>query len=127
MPARDRKLPRGLAWPLTAADISDALRIPVGGTSGNALDFWTRNGGGTVLYAQWAPSLFAGVPGFRISVCPVPAAERAAAREILRREALPQLDAWIAEASQASESWLLARHVREWRLIEGRLTCHAER
>jgi hypothetical protein len=136
MPARDRNLPRGLAWPLTATDVSDAVRIPLGGTSVNDLRFLTRDGDDTVLYVEWVPrrpsnyghggGLFGGVPGFRISVCPVPAAERAAAREILRGEALPQLDAWIAEASRASESWLATRQRCFWRLTEGRLIRQAE-
>ncbi|MBD0695880.1 hypothetical protein [Streptomyces sp. CBMA123] len=61
----------------------------------------------------------------RIRVAPLPAAERAAARHILRQSALPELAAWISAARHAPETWTLSRHSRSWR-SEGSSTAHRD-
>ncbi|MFD4656097.1 hypothetical protein ACFWP2_10760 [Kitasatospora sp. NPDC058444] len=123
MPARNRRLPRDLAWPLTPTDIRTAL----GAREPEAVDLdfdgrpWED---GTALHVEWVPRLSANHGGgihprwwstVRIRVAPVPAAERAAARHLLRQDALPELAAWIDAARRAPQTWALARHSRSWR------------
>jgi hypothetical protein len=136
MSARNRRLPRHLSWPLTTSDISDALgpHMPQIGS------LWFRDNpsnDGTLLRVGWVPPVTSsygvgtGMPahmqGLQIMVLPLGAADRAAARTILRREALPQLDEWITQALQAPETWLLTRRGRHWQLINGHLAHHDER
>ena len=134
MSARNRRLPRHLSWPLTTSDISDALgpHMPQIGS------LWFRDNpsnDGTLLRVGWVPpvtssygtAMPAHMQGLQISVFPLGTADRAAARAILRREAMPQLDEWISQALQAPETWLLTRHGRHWQLINGHLTHHDER
>jgi hypothetical protein len=136
MSARNRRLPRHLSWPLTTSDISDALGPHL--TQIGSLGFRDKpSNDGTLLLAGWVPpvtssygvgtSMPASMRGLQIRVFPAGTAERAAARTILRREALPQLDEWITRALRAPETWLLTRHARHWQLINGHLTHHDER
>jgi hypothetical protein len=92
---------------------------------------------GTVLRVEWVPApvsnygVGGGMPtdmlGLQIGIFPLNAVDRAAARVVLRRVALPELDSWICDALQASESWLQVRHGRCWRLTDSRLTHHEQR
>ncbi|WP_329136421.1 hypothetical protein OG552_24660 [Streptomyces sp. NBC_01476] len=129
MPARERRLPRHLAWPLTATDVRACLGPLMAQVT--ELRFLAGPGAGTlVLRAEWiAPDPFnhgrgthPETVGFRIDVLPVEAAGRAAARAVLQARALPQLHAWVTEALAADETWRTARHHHCWRLDGGRLT-----
>jgi hypothetical protein len=136
MSARNRRLPRHLSWPLTTSDISDAL----GPHMAQIGHLWFRDKpsvDGALLRVGWVPpvtfsyGIGTGMPaymqGIQIRVSPLETTDRAAARTILRQEAMPQLDEWITEALQARETWLLTRHGRYWQLINGHLTHHDER
>ncbi|MFE9171367.1 hypothetical protein ACFYNZ_17895 [Streptomyces kebangsaanensis] len=127
MPARNRRLPRHLSWPLTPTDIRDAL----GEQEAEAAELSFADQlveDGTLLYVWWIPPRVSNYGnGFhpslwysvQITVCPLPATERAAARHTLRQHALPELRAWIDTARQAPESWTLTEHWRSWRLTGG--------
>ena len=131
MPARDRKLPRHLSWPLTTTDIGDALG-PHLSRVGKVWFGTVPNADGTLLRVEWVPALTsnyggrlpAHMQGFQIKVLPTRATERAGARATLRQGALPSLDTWIAQALDASDTWLRTRHQRRWRLANGFLTHH---
>ena len=131
MPARNRRLPRHLSWPLATSDISDAL----GPRTAQIGRLWFNtdlNSDGYLLRVAWVPpptsnyGVGTGMPGYmaglQINVLPIRSAERAATRNTLRQEALPQLDAWITQALQAPETWLQTRHHRCWRVTDDRLT-----
>ncbi|MEV5178032.1 hypothetical protein AB0L10_45195 [Streptomyces flaveolus] len=129
MPARDRRLPRHLAWPLTTADIDECLGPRMSRVS--HLRFLTGHDSGTiVLGAAWtAPhprnhghGIHPDSVGFRIDVHPVDATERVATRAVLRARALPQLRERITRAIAADETWRLTAHQHYWRLADGRLT-----
>ncbi|MFI2763516.1 hypothetical protein ACH5A3_32365 [Streptomyces echinatus] len=133
MSARDRKLPRHRAWPLTTTDITECL----GPYTSRVTDlrFLTGHDSGSIaLGAAWvAPNarnygrgIHPDTVGFRIDVHPVDASERATTRAVLRAHALPQLHEWITEAIMADETWRLTGHQRYWRLTEGRLIHHDE-
>ena len=134
MSARNRRLPRHLSWPLTTSDISDALG-PHMTQIGNPWFHDNPSNDGTLLRVEWVPPVTsnygAGMPaymqGLRITVLPLGTADRAAARTILRQEALPQLDEWTNQALQAPETRLLTRHGRRWQLVNGHLAHHDER
>jgi hypothetical protein len=135
MPARNRRLPRHLAWPLTTTDMGAAL----GPRMAHVSAAWFRarpSDDGTLLRVEWVPALVsnygigrkpAHMLGLQITVYPLTALDRAAARVVLQQGALPELDTWICAALQASESWLQAWHNRRWQLADGRLTHHDER
>jgi len=134
MSARNRRLPRHLSWPLTTSDVSGALGPTM--TQIGHLGFSDNpSSDGTLLRVGWVPAVTSGygtgkpahMQGVQIRVFPLATADRAAARTILRREALPQLDEWVTQALQAPETWHLARHARHWQLINGRLAHHDER
>ncbi|WP_329561097.1 hypothetical protein [Kitasatospora sp. NBC_01266] len=127
MPARNRRLPRHLSWPLTRTDVQTALgerfaevdELSFGGHP------W---GDGTLLHVGWTPVVRAnygsGVHPSRwcrihVSVCPLPAADRAAARRALQEHVLAELGAWIDNARHAPETWTLTWHSRSWRLVAG--------
>ncbi|MGW4378455.1 hypothetical protein [Kitasatospora sp. NPDC004531] len=127
MPARNRKLPRGLSWPLTPTDIRSAL----GGADDAPPDVtfcrWQVDGGSEVLAVEWLPELRGNYGGGRHSdlwetcqiwVYPLPSSRRAAAREALRAEALPALAVWTAAARTAPEGWRTVRRRRAWRVAE---------
>ncbi|GAA2744268.1 hypothetical protein [Kitasatospora cinereorecta] len=130
MPARNRRLPRDLSWPLTPTD----LRAVPGAEDA---DLWFNNrpsDDGTLLHAEWIPPIRSnyGVglhpsvwSTVRIRISPLPGTERAHARSVLRSHALPELAAWIAAARRAPEAWILSRHSRSWRLTGG-TTTHRE-
>ncbi|OKJ05603.1 hypothetical protein [Kitasatospora sp. CB01950] len=122
MPARNRRLPRHLSWPLTSTDICSVLDE----TRSQALHLsffdrrWTD---GAILKADWVPPIGsnygAGLPpewwsSVWITVGPVPSGERAAARRILREQALPELRSWVEKARNGSEAWALSRHSIAW-------------
>ncbi|WP_045696133.1 hypothetical protein [Streptomyces rubellomurinus] len=123
MSARNRRLPRDLAWPLTLTDIRTAIGPEEAAAAG--VDFGARPwGDGTALHVEWVPRLPANYGGgihpawwntVRIGVSPLPAGERAAARRVLRESALPELAEWIGAARRESETWRLSRHSRSWR------------
>ncbi|MER7581228.1 hypothetical protein [Kitasatospora sp. NPDC097691] len=127
MPSRNRRLPRGLSWPLTPTDIRTVLREQK--TDTVDLDFADRPcDDGTLLHAEWLPPLSSNYgcgihpslwSSVRIRVTPLPSTRRAAAREALRQQALPELAAWIDAAERAPEAWTLTRHSRSWRLVGG--------
>ncbi|MFE7526496.1 hypothetical protein ACFU7Y_12305 [Kitasatospora sp. NPDC057542] len=133
MPARNHRLPRDLAWPLTPTDIRTVLGAHE--TDAADLDFDNRPWeDGTALHVEWVPRLSSNYGGgihptwwctVRIRVAPLPAADRAAARHILRQNALPELAAWISAARHAPEPWTLSRHSRSWR-PEGSSTAHRD-
>ncbi|MGW6741394.1 hypothetical protein ACWGDX_11770 [Streptomyces sp. NPDC055025] len=129
MSARNRRLPRHRAWPLTTTDIDECLGPHM--THVTDLRFLTGHDSGTiVLGAAWvAPNprnygrgIHPDAVGFRIDVHPVDATERAAARAVLRAYALPQLHEWITQAIAADETWQLTPHQHYWRLTNGHLT-----
>ncbi|MEU3348279.1 hypothetical protein ABZ723_25440 [Streptomyces sp. NPDC006700] len=129
MSARNRRLPRQRAWPLTSTDINDCLGPYMSRVKN--LRFLTGHGSGTiVLGAAWvAPSphnygrsIHPDMVGFRIDVHPVDATERAPTRALLRAQALPQLHEWVTQAIAASEIWQLTDHQHYWRLTDGHLT-----
>ncbi|WP_112469079.1 hypothetical protein [Streptomyces triticisoli] len=76
---------------------------------------------GTLLYAQWIPprasnhensfhpSLWRSL---QITVCPLPATERAASRHTLRQHALPELRTWNDTVRHAPEPWTPTEHWR---------------
>lgn len=133
MPARNRRLPRDLSWPLTPTDIRIALDTQE--TDDVDVDFGDRPwGDGTALCVEWVPptssNYGAGIhprwwSTVRIRIAPLPATERAAARHALRQSALPELAAWISAAQHAPEAWTLTRHSRSWR-PEGNLTVYRD-
>ncbi|WP_093878429.1 hypothetical protein [Streptomyces sp. TLI_105] len=123
MSARNRRLPRHRAWPLTTTDIDECLGPHMSRVTD--LRFLTGHDSGTiVLGAAWvAPnrrdygrSIHPDTVGFRIDVHPVEATDRAATRAVLRAQALPQLHAWITQAIAADETWQWVDHQRSWRL-----------
>ncbi|MFJ8871010.1 hypothetical protein ACIRD6_35325 [Streptomyces sp. NPDC102473] len=129
MPARNRRLPRHRAWPLTSTDISECL----GAYAEHVTDlrFLTGQDSGTIrLGVAWTaphPRTYGrGVHpdsvGFQVDVHPVDATERAATRAVLRAQALPQLHEWITRAVAADETWRLTDHQHYWRVADGRLT-----
>ncbi|MFE4972019.1 hypothetical protein ACFRAR_07865 [Kitasatospora sp. NPDC056651] len=130
MPARSRHLPRHLSWPLSSTDIRAAL----GDQEADAADLWFAHepwSDGTVLQVEWIPPIPSnygrGFPvgilsPLRIRVGPLAAAERALAREALRRRALPALAAWVDTARHAPDGWSLCRHSRSWRFADGTIT-----
>lgn len=129
MSARNRKLPRHRAWPLTATDITESLGAAMDHVTD--LDFLTGPDSGTiVLGAAWvAPhprnygrGVHPDLVGVRIAVHPVDATARADTRTLLRAQALPQLLAWIEAATTAHETWRLTPHQHYWRLTDGHLT-----
>ncbi|MCQ9130363.1 hypothetical protein [Streptomyces hilarionis] len=129
MSARNRRLPRHRAWPLTTADVEECLGPYMSHVT--ELRFLTGNDSGAiVLGAAWiAPEprnhgrgIHPDTVGFRIDVHPVDATERAATRTVLRAQALPRLHTWITQAIAADETWRLTSHQRHWRLTDGRLT-----
>ncbi|KDN87065.1 hypothetical protein [Kitasatospora cheerisanensis] len=129
MPARNRRLPRHLSWPLTSTDLASGL----GEAPSDALQFDFGSlapTDGTLLTASWTPPLgsnYGNGPHPRwwssvwILVAPVPSGERAAARKLLREQALPGLRQWIDEARTGSEAWALSRHTISWKLPGRRL------
>ncbi|KUJ55806.1 hypothetical protein ADL25_05130 [Streptomyces sp. NRRL F-5122] len=128
MSARNGRLPRHRAWPLTTTDINECL----GPYTGRVTDlrFLTGHDSGTiVLGAAWVAAnprnhgrgIHPDMVGFRIDVHPVDATDRAATRAVLRAHALPQLHEWIAQAATAHETWQSTDHQRYWRLTDGHL------
>lgn len=124
MPARNRHLPRGLSWPLTASDVRAALGEPMADAVRLGFDH-RPHGDGTLLHVEWIPQLPSNYGGgihptlwnsARVRVAPLPSSERAAARRALRLHALPELAAWIAAAHHAPEPWTLTRPTHSWRL-----------
>ncbi|MGW3105062.1 hypothetical protein [Streptomyces sp. NPDC001100] len=133
MSARNRRLPGHRAWPLTTTDINECLGPHTADVT--ELRFLTGHDGGNILLgAAWvAPhphtygrTIHPDSVGFRIDVHPVDAPDRAATRAVLRAQALPLLRAWIAQSTDADETWRLTPHQRHWRLTDGRLTQHDE-
>ncbi|MFJ5231066.1 hypothetical protein ACIQBJ_14375 [Kitasatospora sp. NPDC088391] len=129
MPARHRRLPQHLSWPLTPTDIgsgleeapSDALQFDFGSV---------RTSDGTLLTADWRPPLPSNYgsglhprwwSSVHVFVTPVPSGERADARRLLREQALPELRRWIDGARTGSEAWALSRHSVSWQLVGGSL------
>ncbi|WP_407913995.1 hypothetical protein [Kitasatospora sp. NE20-6] len=122
MPARNRRLPRHLSWPLTPTDIRTALGDRLAEVDEVHFDDrpWDD---GTLLHVAFTPV----VPSnhgngihpdrwlrIQVSVAPLPAADRAAARHVLQQHALAELRAWIDGARRAPEAWTLTRHSRSW-------------
>ncbi|MCX4741258.1 hypothetical protein [Streptomyces antibioticus] len=133
MPARNRRLPRHLSWPLTTTDITECLGPYMSRVTD--LCFVSGHGSETILLgASWtAPfsrnygrGIHPDSVGFYIDVHPVAATRRAAVRALLRTQALPQLHEWVARACAADETWRLAPHRHYWRLTDGLLTHHDE-
>ncbi|MFG3196473.1 hypothetical protein ACGFYT_10105 [Streptomyces sp. NPDC048208] len=132
MSARNRRLPRDRAWPLTRTDIADHLGPLM--THVTDVRLLTGPDSGTIaLGAAWVAPLSSNygrgihpdTVGFRIDVHTVLSTRRAAARPILRERALPQLHDWITAGLAADETWHLTPHERIWHLVDGRLT-HAD-
>ncbi|WP_327269586.1 hypothetical protein OG233_21690 [Streptomyces sp. NBC_01218] len=129
MSARNRRLTRGLARPLTPTDIDGCLGPEMRRV--NDLRFLTGyDSGSIVLGAAWvAPEprnygrgIHPDAVGIRLDVHPVDATERAAVRAALRAHALPQLHAWIMRAIAADKTWRLTPHQYHWRFADGHLT-----
>ena len=53
---------------------------------------------------------------------PVAKEERAAARAVLREQALPQVHDWANRAIHATETWRSECHERIWLLVDGQVT-----
>jgi hypothetical protein len=133
MSARNRRLPRHRAWPLSTTDVHEGL----GDCASHVgeLRFLTGQDSDTVvLSAVWTapiPSNYgAGIhpdaAGIRVDIHTVDAGARAATRALLREQALPQLRAWVTRAITAHETWRLTWHGRYWHVADGRLTHHDE-
>ncbi|WP_329029188.1 hypothetical protein [Streptomyces sp. NBC_01423] len=129
MSARNRRLPRHLAWPLTSTDISECLGPRM--TRVKDLAFLSGHDSGTiVLGVTWlAPNpqnygrgVHPDMVGLHIGVHPVDATERAATRAVLRAQVLPQLREWVTRAIAADETWQLTDHEYYWRMADGRCT-----
>ncbi|MCX4538861.1 hypothetical protein OHA79_48250 (plasmid) [Streptomyces sp. NBC_00841] len=129
MSARNRRLPRHRAWPLTTTDINECLGAHLDRVTD--LRFLTGHDSGTiVLGVEWvAPEPFnyghgihPDAVGFRIDVPAVDATERAATRALLKAHALPQLHEWVTQAIAADETWRQTPHLHYWRLTGGHLT-----
>ncbi|MFJ8475655.1 hypothetical protein [Kitasatospora sp. NPDC094011] len=131
MPARNRRLPRHLSWPLTPTDLREAL----GARELEAVDLYFGEhpaSDGHLLSVLWSPRpsssySFGGTrppwwSHVRIGVGPVPATERAVTRHALQQDALPELAAWITAARRAPEAWTLSRHTRHWHVEDGAVT-----
>lgn len=126
MPARNRRLPRHLSWPLTASDVRAALGEQAAGTV--ALHFDERpHEDGTLLRVEWIPHIASNYGSglhpscwnsVRVRVAPLPAAQRATARRVLKAHALDELVAWVEAARSAPEGWALSRRSRSWRPAE---------
>ncbi|MDX3309659.1 hypothetical protein ACWGH3_17440 [Streptomyces sp. NPDC054884] len=130
MSARNRRLPRHRAWPLTTTDVEEGLGPCL--THVRDLRFLTGQVTGSdtiVLSASWTAPLSrkygAGVHpdvvGVSVGVHPVDATARAAARALLREQALPQLRTWVERAITADETWRLTPHQHCWHLTDGHL------
>ncbi|MER6563524.1 hypothetical protein ABT300_38535 [Streptomyces sp. NPDC001027] len=127
MPARNRRLPRDMSWPLTASDIRAALGEQVADAADVGFGDQARSDG-TLLHVEWTPPISSNYGSgihpalwnsIRIRVMPLPSTERAAARRVLRENALPELAAWISAARRAPEGWTLTRRSRSWRTAGG--------
>lgn len=123
MPARNRRLPRDLSWPLTTSDIRAALGEQVADAADVGFVDQPRSDG-TLLHVEWIPPISSNYGSgihpalwysVRVRVAPLPSTERAAARGILREHALPELAAWISAAQRAPVGWTLTRRSRSWR------------
>ncbi|GAA3001206.1 hypothetical protein JCM13580A_17040 [Streptomyces drozdowiczii] len=134
MSARNRRLPRHLAWPLTTTDISECLGPRM--TRVRDLMFLSgHDSGPLVLGVTWlAPSrrnygrgVHPDLVGFHIDVHPVAATERSATRAVLRAQVLPQLREWVMRAITADETWQLTDHAYYWRMSDGRCTGSPDR
>ncbi|MFJ3310695.1 hypothetical protein ACIPSA_48675 [Streptomyces sp. NPDC086549] len=133
MPARNRRLPRDLSWPLTTSDIRSALGEQV--TNAADLGFDNRpHDDGTLLHVEWIPPISSNYGSgihpalwysVRICVAPLPATERAVARRALQQHALPELASWIGAARRAPEGWTLTRRSRCWR-VTGSTTAYRD-
>ncbi|AVV47138.1 hypothetical protein PYK79_19245 [Streptomyces sp. ID05-04B] len=135
MPARNRRLPRDLSWPLTTSDIRAALGEQ-GADVADVRFVDQPRSDGTLLEVEWIPpissnygsgihpSLWCSVS---IRVAPLPSTGRAAARGILREHALPELAAWISAARRAPEAWTLTRRSRSWRTAGSTAICTDDR
>ena len=129
MPARNRLLPRGHAWPLTATDVTAALgpltRYVVGGVRFLTVVSPERYVLGVAWVAPASRSYGGGVHpdsvGFRLDVLPVPAAERAAARALLREQGLAEAAQWVADTLTGDETRRWRSHSRYWQVVDGRL------
>ncbi|NEB90339.1 hypothetical protein [Streptomyces bauhiniae] len=129
MSARNRRLPRDRAWPLTTTDITEHLG-PLMTHVAEMRFLPGRDTGTIVLGAAWvAPlshnygrSIHPDAVGFRVDVHSVPAPQRAVTRPLLREQALPQLHDWITAGLAAGETWHLTGHERLWLLADGHLT-----
>ncbi|MFJ9518526.1 hypothetical protein ACIRPK_09705 [Kitasatospora sp. NPDC101801] len=116
MPARNRRLPSHLSWPLTPSDLDAALGERMARVE--ELYFGSRPAeDGSLLSVRWYgmtvhPSLR---QRLSMTVVPLPAAERAVARQVLVQCCLPEVAAWIDRAVAAPETWRQAGHHRHWR------------
>ncbi|SOB85774.1 hypothetical protein [Streptomyces sp. 1331.2] len=124
MPARNRRLPRHLSWPLTPTDLRTVLGETLMDEVHLCFDEPPQHDG-TLLRATWNPSITSnyGYNRFpaeqsrvRIAITPLPAGERAHARGLLREQALPELREWLDRARRAPEWWVLTRHSVSWRV-----------
>ncbi|MGV9268215.1 hypothetical protein ACWDRR_26530 [Kitasatospora sp. NPDC003701] len=124
MPARNRRLPRHLSWPLTPTDLRAVLGEPLmdevsliffgqpwhDGTllqvSRNGLT--TSNYGYSTFSPAWSR--------LSIGIVPLPAGERAHARGVLRAQALPELRDWADRLRRAPETRALTSHSASWRV-----------
>ncbi len=133
MSARNRRLPRHLAWPLTATDVHDALGHltdelrTVRFLTGLGAD---RSEPPVVLGVTWlAPrpgnhggGVHPDSVGFHIDLWPVGSSDRGSARTLLRVHALPQLHEWITRARRADDTWRRTTHRHSWHLADGHLS-----
>jgi hypothetical protein len=116
VPARNRRLPRHLAWPLTSTDLVEVLGDQYASVT------WLRfmeNSAENVLAVEWVPDRrfnygHGSFPSLRVDVHAVKAAERRSVRAALRAQALPELRDWIEHAVGAPPTWQEARHYRYW-------------
>ncbi|MGW1274181.1 hypothetical protein ACWD5A_37000, partial [Streptomyces sp. NPDC002491] len=86
MPARNRRLPRDMSWPLTASDIRAALGEQVADAADVGFGDQARSDG-TLLHVEWTPPISSNYGSgihpalwnsIRIRVMPLPSTERAA-------------------------------------------------
>ncbi|MFE2105899.1 hypothetical protein ACFXAF_08520 [Kitasatospora sp. NPDC059463] len=126
MPARNRRLPRHLSWPLTSTDICSALGERPSSTLRIGFSDHHRTDG-TLLRARWVPpagsNYGTGLPpdwwsSVWITIGPVASSERATARQVLREQALPELRTWVEKARHGSPAWALSRRTVAWRYVD---------
>ena len=123
-----RALAPHLAWPVSKADLREALGDRFCDVEVTWVD-WDKQGGQEPRSVSWR-SEAAEMPGWdaggapTVWVHPVSRATLEETRTLLLRHALPDLIAWLDSAFAAPETWRQARHERRWVIGSGGVAVH---